>query len=115
MTDDPAQQLVNHTWKPMLEITGADGLPPCDRAGNVLRASTSLYLSLRLPPTREAIDASDVLTKVLTADPPYGAHVSYPGRQALAGLGRTGIRAVVVGQPAARIDGNLRHAGLHLR
>jgi acetylornithine deacetylase/succinyl-diaminopimelate desuccinylase-like protein len=77
VTDDPAQQLINHTWKPMLEITGADGLPPCDRAGNVLRASTSLYLSLRLPPTREAIDASEVLTKVLTADPPYGAHVSY--------------------------------------
>ena len=36
VTDDPAQQLINHTWKPMLEITGADGLPPCDRAGNVL-------------------------------------------------------------------------------
>ena len=77
VTDDPAQQLINHTWKPMLEITGADGLPPCDRAGNVLRAFTSLYLSLRLPPTRDAIDASEVLTKVLTADAPYGAHVSY--------------------------------------
>ena len=52
VTTDPAQQLINHTWKPMLEITGADGLPPCDRAGNVLRAETSLYLSLRVPPTR---------------------------------------------------------------
>jgi acetylornithine deacetylase/succinyl-diaminopimelate desuccinylase-like protein len=61
----------------MLEITGADGLPPCDRAGNVLRANTSLYLSLRLPPTREAIEASEYLTKVLTADPPYNAHVDY--------------------------------------
>jgi len=77
VTDDPAQQLINHTWKPMLEITGADGLPPCDRAGNVLRASTSLYLSLRLPPTRDAVDASNVLEQALVADPPYGAHVSY--------------------------------------
>ncbi len=77
VTDDPAQQLINHTWKPMLEITGADGLPPCDRAGNVLRASTSLYLSLRLPPIVEAMAASDVLAKALTANPPYGAHVNY--------------------------------------
>jgi acetylornithine deacetylase/succinyl-diaminopimelate desuccinylase-like protein len=77
VTDDPAQQLINHTWKPMLEITGADGLPPCDRAGNVLRASTSLYLSLRVPPTRNAVEASEVLANALTADPPYGAHVSY--------------------------------------
>lgn len=77
VTDDAAEQLINHTWKPMLEITGADGLPPCERAGNVLRASTSLYLSLRLPPTRDAVEASEVLARVLTADPPYGAHVSY--------------------------------------
>ena len=77
VTNDPAQQLINHTWKPMLEITGADGLPPCDRAGNVLRAETSLYLSLRVPPTKNAIEASDLLTKILTADPPYDAHVSY--------------------------------------
>jgi acetylornithine deacetylase/succinyl-diaminopimelate desuccinylase-like protein len=77
VTDDPAQQLINHTWKPMLEITGADGLPPCERAGNVLRPSTSLYLSLRLPPSRDAIDASQVLERILTDDPPYGAHVSY--------------------------------------
>ncbi len=77
VTTDPAQQLINHTWKPMLEITGADGLPPCDRAGNVLRAETSLYLSLRLPPTRDAVEASELLTKILTDDPPYDAHVSY--------------------------------------
>jgi acetylornithine deacetylase/succinyl-diaminopimelate desuccinylase-like protein len=77
VTDDPATQLLNHTWRPMLEITGADGLPPTDRAGNVLRASTALYLSLRLPPTRDAIEASAVLEQVLTTDPPYGAHVAY--------------------------------------
>jgi acetylornithine deacetylase/succinyl-diaminopimelate desuccinylase-like protein len=77
VTTDPAQQLINHTWKPMLEITGADGLPPTDRAGNVLRASTSLYLSLRLPPTRNAIEASELLESVLTKDPPYNAQVIY--------------------------------------
>lgn len=77
VTEDPTQQLINHTWRPMLEITGADGLPPCERAGNVLRASTSLYLSLRIPPTVDAVAASEVLQRVLTEDPPYGAQVSY--------------------------------------
>ena len=77
VTPDPAQQLINHTWKPMLEITGADGLPPADRAGNVLRAFTNLYLSLRLPPTKNAIECSQILHDVLVADPPYGAHVTY--------------------------------------
>src|SRR5262249_32334869 len=32
---------------------------------------------LRLPPTRDAVAASEVLTKALVADPPYGAHVAY--------------------------------------
>jgi acetylornithine deacetylase/succinyl-diaminopimelate desuccinylase-like protein len=77
VTDDPAQQFFNRCWKPMLEITGADGFPPCDRAGNVLRAFSSLYLSLRLPPTCDSLNAEKVLTEVLTADPPYGAHVTY--------------------------------------
>ena len=77
VTDDPTQQLINRTWKPMLEVTGAGGLPPCDRAGNVLRAATSLYLSIRIPPTRDAMAASATVASVLTADPPYGADVRY--------------------------------------
>ena len=36
----------------MLEITGADGLPPCDRAGNVLRAE-----HLAVPVAAAAADA----------------------------------------------------------
>lgn len=77
VTDDPTEQLLNRTFRSQLEITGADGLPPCSRAGNVLRASTSLYLSLRIPPTVEPNSASDALTALLVDDPPYGATVSY--------------------------------------
>jgi acetylornithine deacetylase/succinyl-diaminopimelate desuccinylase-like protein len=77
VTDDPTVQLLNRTWRPQLEITGADGLPPCDRAGNVLRSSTSLYLSLRIPPTLDPVQASDDLARLLTEDPPYGAQVTY--------------------------------------
>jgi acetylornithine deacetylase/succinyl-diaminopimelate desuccinylase-like protein len=77
VTEDRLEQLLNRTWRPWLEITGADGLPPCERAGNVLRPLTSLYLSLRIPPTTDPVAASDALTTLLTEEPPYGATVSY--------------------------------------
>jgi acetylornithine deacetylase/succinyl-diaminopimelate desuccinylase-like protein len=77
VTIDPTEQLLNRTWRSQLEVTGADGLPPCDRAGNVLRESTSLYLSLRIPPTLDPVAANETLERVLLSDPPYGAHVSY--------------------------------------
>jgi acetylornithine deacetylase/succinyl-diaminopimelate desuccinylase-like protein len=77
VTEDPTEQLLNRTWRSQLEITGADGLAPCDRAGNVLRASTSLYLSLRIPPTLDPVEANKTLEAILQDDPPYGAKVSY--------------------------------------
>jgi acetylornithine deacetylase/succinyl-diaminopimelate desuccinylase-like protein len=77
ISDDPVEQLLNRAWRPWLEITGADGLPPSEKAGNVLRPSTSLYLSLRIPPTADPLAASAALEDLLTSDPPYGATVSY--------------------------------------
>ncbi|MFL6203719.1 MAG: M20/M25/M40 family metallo-hydrolase [Acidimicrobiales bacterium] len=77
VTIDPTEQLLNRTWRSQLEITGADGFAPIDRAGNVLRSKTSLYISLRLPPTVDPVGASDALERILTQDPPYGAKVSY--------------------------------------
>ena len=77
ITSDPTEQLLNRTWRSQLEITGADGLPPCDRAGNVLRSSTSLYLSMRIPPTLDPVTASDDLNRILTERPPHGARVTY--------------------------------------
>ncbi len=76
MTDDPVEQLLNRTWRPTLSITGADGLAPTNRAGNVLRPTTALKLSLRLPPTVDAAQAYSAVEAVITADPPYGAHVA---------------------------------------
>jgi acetylornithine deacetylase/succinyl-diaminopimelate desuccinylase-like protein len=43
----------------------------------VLRPETALYLSLRLPPTADPAVAEAALTKALTDDSPYGAHVTY--------------------------------------
>ena len=77
MSDDPTQQLLGRTWMPTLSITGADGLPPTGRAGNVLRPYTALALSLRLPPTVDADRALAAVAECLTADPPSGATVQF--------------------------------------
>jgi acetylornithine deacetylase/succinyl-diaminopimelate desuccinylase-like protein len=72
----PELQL-DRTWRPALHVIGADGLPPTELAGNVLRPATALKLSLRLPPTADPVAASHALAEALTADPPYGAHVTF--------------------------------------
>jgi acetylornithine deacetylase/succinyl-diaminopimelate desuccinylase-like protein len=77
MSKDTTEVVLNRTWKPFLAVTGAAGLPPIENAGNVLRPSTSLKLSLRLPPTVDAEKAAADLGKLLTSDPPYGAEVSF--------------------------------------
>ena len=51
MSDDAVEQQLNRTWRPTLSYTGADGFPSTGQAGNVLRPSTSLHLSFRLPPS----------------------------------------------------------------
>jgi acetylornithine deacetylase/succinyl-diaminopimelate desuccinylase-like protein len=80
--DNPVEQILAHTWRPTLSVVGADGLPPTNRAGNVLRPSTALQLSFRLPPTCDADAALSAITAALTADPPHGARVSFAGREA---------------------------------
>jgi acetylornithine deacetylase/succinyl-diaminopimelate desuccinylase-like protein len=74
---DPTELLLNRTWRPQLEIIGAAGLPPLERAGNVLRPETQLKLSLRVPPTLDAAAAATAVQALLTADPPYGATVRF--------------------------------------
>ena len=76
-TPDPVAQLLRRTWEPQLTVVGADGLPPTTRAGNVLRPSTALRLSLRLPPSCDAHAATAALAAALTSDPPYGANVHF--------------------------------------
>jgi len=80
-TDDPVEQLLARTWLPTLSVIGADGFPPADRVGNVLRPRTSLKLSFRLPPTCDHVAALDAIEAVVTADPPYGARVTFTGAE----------------------------------
>jgi acetylornithine deacetylase/succinyl-diaminopimelate desuccinylase-like protein len=77
VSDDKVELILNRTWRPQLAITGVDGLPPLDSAGNVLRPSTSLKLSLRVPPTASGNKASEFVKRLLESDPPYGAKVEF--------------------------------------
>ena len=73
MFEDATEQILARTWRPTLSYVGADGLPPTSRAGNVLRPSTALALSMRLPPTCDPETAFAALERTLTSDPPYRA------------------------------------------
>ena len=77
MVADPTEQLLARTWYPALSVTGVDGIPPVESAGNVLRPHTSLHLSVRLPPTCNHETALAAISAALTSDPPYGAHVTF--------------------------------------
>jgi len=70
---------LNNVWNPNLSITGAEGLPPIATAGNVLRPKTAVRCSCRLCPAFNAKEAENILTKLLTEDPPYGAKVTVTG------------------------------------
>jgi acetylornithine deacetylase/succinyl-diaminopimelate desuccinylase-like protein len=77
LSNDPAELIINSTWRGTLAVTGADGLPPVAAAGNVLLPELSFKLSIRLPPTAEPAKAVRSLRETLERDPPYGAQVKF--------------------------------------
>ncbi|HET7329530.1 M20 family metallopeptidase [Dyella sp.] len=77
VTEDLTELVLNRTWRPQLAVTGAEGLPPLESAGNVLRPKTSVKLSLRVPPTLDGAKAGELVKQLLEKDPPYGAKVSF--------------------------------------
>ncbi len=85
MSAEPGEAVLNRTWRPALSVTGADGLPAIADAGNVLRPRTALKLSLRIPPTVDGTAATRAMKRILEADPPYGAKVSFSADQAASG------------------------------
>jgi acetylornithine deacetylase/succinyl-diaminopimelate desuccinylase-like protein len=77
VTHDLTELVLNRTWRPALAITGVGGLPGLDSAGNVLRPYSAVKLSLRLPPTSDAVKCGEFLKQMLEAEPPYGATVTF--------------------------------------
>jgi acetylornithine deacetylase/succinyl-diaminopimelate desuccinylase-like protein len=84
-SNEPVELLLANTWRPTLSVTGADGLPAVRGAGNVLRPSTTLKLSFRLPPTLPAETAASALRARLERDAPYGARITFKVESAMAG------------------------------
>ncbi len=82
LTEDALELMLNNAWRPTLSVIGADGFPKPADAGNVLRESTTLTLSFRLPPTADAEKALEAVKRVLTTDVPYGAKVTLGSPQA---------------------------------
>jgi acetylornithine deacetylase/succinyl-diaminopimelate desuccinylase-like protein len=76
-TTDPLQALINRTWIPTLSVTGAEGFPALQDAGNVLRPYTAFKLSLRLPPLVDADRAAQELKTLLEDNAPYQAKVTF--------------------------------------
>ncbi len=87
-TTDPLQALLNRTWLPTLSVTGAEGFPAIQDAGNVLRPWTAFKLSLRLPPLVDAAAAVQELKTLLEDNAPYQAKVTFDS-----GGGATGWNA----------------------
>ena len=83
VTSDVAQLSLNRGWRASLTVTGMDGIPPCATGGNVLRPSTSVKLTIRLPPTydhtkafgilKEKMEAALPPTATMTLSPPVTA------------------------------------------
>jgi acetylornithine deacetylase/succinyl-diaminopimelate desuccinylase-like protein len=85
MSDDPYELLLNSTWRPTLSVTGAEGIPSLQNAGNVLRPFTALKLSFRLPAGVDAQAAAAAVKQALESDPPYGAKVEFEVESSMGG------------------------------
>jgi acetylornithine deacetylase/succinyl-diaminopimelate desuccinylase-like protein len=84
-SNDPYELLLNSTWRPTLSVTGAEGIPSLQNAGNVLRPFTTLKLSFRLPAGVDAQAAAAAVKKALESDPPYGAKVQFEVESSMGG------------------------------
>lgn len=85
LSDDPAELMLNKTWRPTMTVTGVGGIPALGVAGNVLRPETSLKLSIRLPPTADSAACAAAVKETLERDPPFGALVTFDVEKASTG------------------------------
>jgi acetylornithine deacetylase/succinyl-diaminopimelate desuccinylase-like protein len=85
VSNDPAELIINSSWRGSLAVTGAEGLPELGSAGNVLLPELALKLSMRLPPTCDAARALQAVREALLRDPPYGAQVTFDDGSATGG------------------------------
>ncbi|MCD8339027.1 MAG: M20/M25/M40 family metallo-hydrolase [Burkholderiales bacterium] len=71
------ENVIARNWKPEMTVTGTDGLPSVEDAGNVLRPFTRIKIGMRLPPDKDAEKAALAFKKIMEENPPFGAQVTY--------------------------------------
>lgn len=69
--------ILRRTWKPALSLTGCEGIPTIENAGNITLPSLAVKLSIRLPPTCAPKKAAHALKTILEKNPPYHAKVQF--------------------------------------
>ena len=106
--DRSGEAILNRTWRPFLSVVGADGLPAIKDAGNVLRPKTALKLSLRIPPLIDGQQATRELKRILEADPPHGAKVSFEADQGATGWSAPPTAPWLLEAAGERVAGLLR-------
>ena len=67
--------LINNFWRPTLSVTGFEGLPNFEKAGNVVYQILKLRCSLRLPPTLDSAKAFEIVKAKLSEPEPYNSKV----------------------------------------
>jgi acetylornithine deacetylase/succinyl-diaminopimelate desuccinylase-like protein len=77
ISEDLTELVLNRTWRPALAVTGMEGYPLPQNAGNVLLPYSTAKLSFRLPPTLDADKATKTIKATLEANPAYGAEVKF--------------------------------------
>jgi acetylornithine deacetylase/succinyl-diaminopimelate desuccinylase-like protein len=85
MAGELTELILNRTWRPQLAVTGMDGYPLPENAGNVLLPYTTAKLSMRLPPTADAAKATAAMKTALETDAPYGAQVEFEAEEGQGG------------------------------
>ena len=81
MGRDGTDRLIRQSWSASVSIIGMDGIPSVAEGGNVLRPSTTAKLSIRIPPSVDAVVAQEAVVAALSASPPCGASVSVDAEQ----------------------------------
>ncbi len=99
------QILLDINWRPAMGVIGADGMPPVQTAGNVLRTNTDLKLSFRIPPGVKAPEVQAIVKQTLEANPPYGAEVTYHATEPADGFHAPPLHEGV----SAALDGACKH------
>ena len=75
--EETYELLLNRNWRAALSVTGLNGLPAIEQAGNVTVPELSVKLSLRTPPTADAQLIAAELQTSLENNPPFKSQVKF--------------------------------------